>query len=70
MIDFRAAIDLPPAVLLLLVAIVGYTTYLYVRIARRAGLSPWWALAMQVPILNLALIWAFAFARWPAAKRD
>ena len=70
MIDLQAAIDLPPAVLLLIAAVVAYSTYLYVRIARRVGFSPWWALAMQVPMLNLLLIWLFAFIRWPAAKRD
>jgi hypothetical protein len=38
------------------------------RIASRAGYSRWWALTMLVPILNLVMLWVFAFTMWPVTK--
>ena len=35
-------------------------------ILNRAGLSKWWTIAFFVPLLNLAALWLFAFAHWPA----
>lgn len=43
--------------------------YPYVRIIRRAGYSGWWTLAVFVPILNVVMLWVFAFAKWPALSR-
>ena len=36
------------------------------RIARRAGYSGWWSLTMLIPLVNIVVIWLFAFAEWPA----
>jgi hypothetical protein len=36
------------------------------NILRKAGYSRWLSLLLFVPLLNLALIWIFAFAKWPA----
>jgi hypothetical protein len=38
------------------------------RIANRAGYSRWWLLTMFVPVLNLIMLWVFAFADWPVLK--
>ncbi|PMS17796.1 hypothetical protein [Trinickia soli] len=43
--------------------------YPYVRIIRRTGHSGWWVLIMFVPLVNLAMLWVFAFAKWPAVDR-
>ena len=40
------------------------------RIVQRAGFSPWWALLVLVPVVNLIALWQFAFGRWPAVDRD
>lgn len=32
----------------------------------RAGRNPLWVLALLVPWVNIAGIWWFAYARWPA----
>lgn len=32
----------------------------------RAGRNPLWVLALLVPWVNIAAIWLFAYARWPA----
>ncbi len=37
-----------------------------VQIAHKAGYSRFWALIVFVPLINLIMLWAFAFARWPA----
>lgn len=34
-------------------------------IAKRAGYPPVWAFLMVVPVVNLIVMWLFAFARWP-----
>ena len=41
----------------------------YVKIIKKAGYSGWWVLTMFVPLLNLVMIWIFAFARWPVEER-
>ena len=38
------------------------------RILNRAGYSRWWLLTLVVPIVNLIMLWVFAFADWPAAR--
>ncbi|MFM0554586.1 hypothetical protein P0D69_26945 [Paraburkholderia sediminicola] len=54
---------------LLLLAITVLFIYPYVRVIKRAGFSGWWILTMFVPIMNLIMIWVFAFAKWPAVDR-
>ena len=35
------------------------------KIAGRVGFSRWWAVLALVPIVNLVLVYVFAFAKWP-----
>jgi uncharacterized membrane protein YhaH (DUF805 family) len=44
------------------------TLWMTVRILHKAGYSGWWSLLMLIPLLNIAVIWVFAFADWPALK--
>jgi|TARA_B110000902_G_C14170941_1_gene536835 hypothetical protein len=39
-------------------------------VAKKAGYSRWWALLAGVPLLNLIVLWIFAFAKWPADTGD
>ena len=39
-----------------------------VQILRKAGYSGWWSLLTLVPLVNIAMIWVFAFSDWPALK--
>ena len=55
--------------LLTVFAIVGFFLWLYARVARKAGYSGWWCLTMLVPVVNVVMLWVFAFADWPALKR-
>ena len=38
------------------------------RILNRAGYSRWWLLTLVVPLVNLIMLWVFAFGDWPAAR--
>ena len=49
-----------------LISVCIASFYPYIRIIRRAGFSGWWILTSFVPIVNLVMIWVFAFAKWPA----
>jgi hypothetical protein len=35
------------------------------QIVRKAGYSGWWVLVLFVPLLNMVMLWVFAFASWP-----
>jgi hypothetical protein len=38
------------------------------RIVNRAGYSRWWLATLFVPVVNLIMLWVFAYADWPKAK--
>jgi uncharacterized membrane protein YhaH (DUF805 family) len=59
----RAIAELLP---LMLISVL--TLWMTVRILHKAGYSGWWSLLMLIPLLNIAVIWVFAFADWPALK--
>ncbi|HEY0584859.1 MAG TPA: hypothetical protein VGD52_01895 [Pseudoduganella sp.] len=40
------------------------------RIATKAGFSGAWSLLMLVPLVNVVMMWVFAFAKWPVQKSD
>jgi hypothetical protein len=51
----------------LLVILVFFMVPL-IRIVTKAGFSGWWVLLYLVPLLNIVMLWVFAFSRWPALK--
>lgn len=55
---------------LLLPFYVGFCLWLGFRILQKAGLEGWWTLALLVPVVNIVMIWIFAFMRWPALKES
>jgi hypothetical protein len=46
--------------------LLGLTLLYLSRAIAKAGFSPWWALIALVPVVNVVMLWVFAFARWPA----
>lgn len=40
------------------------------RIATKAGFSGAWSLLMLIPLLNVVMMWVFAFVKWPTRKND
>ncbi len=53
---------------LLLSALAILGVWITARILIRAGIRPWWAVLILVPVVNLAMIYVFAFIRWPALE--
>jgi hypothetical protein len=37
------------------------------QIFKKAGFSPWLSILMAIPLLNTAVLYFLAFARWPNA---
>ena len=54
--------------LLVIVILLPSWVWSAARVLRKAGHPGWWALLSLVPILNIALLWLFAFSDWPALK--
>ena len=55
------------------IIILFYTTIIVVpcwRIVRKAGYSGAWSLFAFVPLVNLILLWEFAFVRWLNERPD
>ena len=38
------------------------------KITQKAGYSGWWCLIMVVPLVNIVMLWVFAFANWPSLR--
>jgi Mn2+/Fe2+ NRAMP family transporter len=38
------------------------------KIAKKAGFAGAWSLLMLIPLVNIAMLWVFAFARWPTLR--
>lgn len=55
-------------IVLIPLAIVGCTIWMMARILRKAGYSGWWSVITLVPIVNLVMLWVFAFADWPMLR--
>ena len=53
---------------LLLMGLAVFGVWITARIVGRAGFSPWWAALILLPVVNLIMIYVFAFARWPILK--
>lgn len=53
---------------ILYVALVAFGVYLYVRVARKAGYSGWYAALVFVPLVNIVVGIAFAFVEWPVER--
>ena len=39
------------------------------KILEKAGYSGWWCLILLVPLVNIIMLYVFAFADWPALRR-
>jgi hypothetical protein len=40
--------------------------WFFSRAVRKAGFSPLWAWLGIIPIVNIIMLWVFAYAKWPA----
>ncbi|MDT4288566.1 hypothetical protein RO575_03265 [Methylomonas sp. MO1] len=49
----------------LLPAFMLFCLWLGYRILEKAGFDGRWTLVLLVPVLNVIMIWVFAFSSWP-----
>jgi hypothetical protein len=40
------------------------------QVVERAGFAPAWSLLLLLPVVSLVALWIFAFADWPALRKD
>lgn len=53
---------------LIVVAVLVLYFIPVVKILRKAGYSGWWSLILLIPLVNIIMIYVFAFADWPALR--
>ena len=41
----------------------------WAAIVKKAGFSPWWGLLSIVPLVNIAMLFVFAYSKWPIDDR-
>lgn len=46
-----------------------FVLWLARKILIKAGLEPNWAFCLLIPIVNIIMLWVFAFCHWPNLSR-
>ena len=54
---------------------IGVPVWAWCTIVKKAGFSPWWGVLSIVPLVNIAMLFVFAYSKWPtdsqvAVSRD
>jgi hypothetical protein len=39
------------------------------HIARKAGYPAWYGMIMCLPVLNIVVLWCFAYSEWPSHRK-
>jgi hypothetical protein len=52
-------------IIIIILAFFAIPVWLWGHIADKAGFSKGWGFIVLVPLVNIILLWVFAFARWP-----
>jgi amino acid transporter len=56
---------------IILTVIFGlFVLWLGVRILEKAGIEAVWVLTLLIPVVNIIMIWIFAFMDWPKLKKN
>jgi hypothetical protein len=58
-----------PMMFWLLPIFVAFCLWLGYRILDKAGFDGRWVLILLIPIVNVIMIWVFAFSHWPKLKK-
>jgi hypothetical protein len=49
---------------------IVFTLWLGSKILEKAGIDKKWVFCLLIPVVNIFVIWAFAFSNWPNLKDD
>ncbi len=52
----------------LLIVYTGFVLWLGSLILDKAGLARGWVFCLLIPIVNIIMLWIFAFTHWPAVN--
>ncbi len=55
---------------LLAAAFAIFILWLCTKILDKAGLHKAWVICLFIPIVNIIMLWIFAFTHWPALKHQ
>ena len=55
---------------IVLLALVIVFLWLASRILAKAGFSGLWCLILLVPLVNIIMVWVFAFKSWPSLQKQ
>lgn len=55
--------------IILALLFAAFVFWLAYRILNKAGVEPLWMFALMIPLLNVIMVWVFAFAEWPNLKK-
>lgn len=47
-----------------------FVLWLGTKILDKAGIDKIWVLSLLIPVVNIFMIWVFAFSHWPKLKSD
>jgi uncharacterized membrane protein YhaH (DUF805 family) len=53
-------------IIIVVIAVIYFVPL--VKILHKAGYSGWWSVLIIVPIVNIIMLYVFAFADWPALR--
>ena len=59
-----------PMEMLLLIPFGAFILWLGAKILDKAGLPKHMTFFILIPVVNLIMIWVFAFSKWPNLKED
>lgn len=52
-------------VLVVFGALIVVPIWAWCTIVKKAGFSPWWGLLSIIPLVNIAMLFVFAYSKWP-----
>ena len=55
---------------ILIIAFSIFVLWLGTKIMDKAGLNKMYVLYLLIPVVNIIMIWVFAFTNWPNLKPD
>jgi uncharacterized membrane protein YhaH (DUF805 family) len=55
--------------LIIILIIILPSLWLGALVLKKAGYSGWWSLTMFIPLVNIIMMWVFAFGTWPIEQK-
>ena len=57
-------------VFLLVPLLVIFVLWLGSKILQKAGIEEQWVFCLLIPVVNIVMIWVFAFSKWPGVLEN